>query len=288
MENNGKNNHSRRDILKRAAATGAISSVALTGIAGAQRGSSNKQSSQNSPVHDGIVTGSNGRVLGYEDSEVKVNEPEPTTGGRARREARGALSNKDVGVVRDYLQQQGLRPDIPGASAIDVSFSDNVEDPAYDQEQINGSDPVAVTIPFVPTGTDETKGGLLKVFMLDDGSRRVAGGAAGFYAEDHGDSRELRVIGQSDGEASIVHEETLAGGFSSSGYVECMTCELVAGAICEGTYGTVGLSGCMFICAGAGPAWLACTPVCVVIVGVSVSVMCYVGVDAFCKQEGFC
>lgn len=198
------------------------------------------------------------------------------------------MSSQEVKGIRDWFQQRGLRPNVANSFALELTYSDDVDDPAYDEKDLNDADPVVVMIPYVSPGNEEGEGGLLKVFMIDDGPRRVPGGAIGFHAIENGNARDLSVIGQSDGEATVIHEESLSGGFTASGYAECMACELTVGAICEGTYGAVGYSGCIFICTGAGPAWLACTPVCAVIVTVSVSTMCYIGTDQFCKQQGFC
>lgn len=286
----------RRDVLKKTAAVGGISAVGLSQSSVAQNWASNATSADEpadgppsfAAIQDGVITGTGGRVLGYEDSEVKIQEPEIVTGGRARREARGAMSNREVKEIRDWFQQRGLRPNVDQSLAIDLTYSDEIENSAYDEEAINDADPMVVTIPYVPTGNVEGEGGLLKLFMVDDGPRRVAGGAIGFHVVKNDDARDVSVIGQSDGDVAVIHEESLPAGFTESGYAECMACELAVGGLCEGTYGTVGYAGCMFVCTGSGPAWIACTPVCVALVGVSTGVMCYIGADQFCKQRGFC
>lgn len=296
-EKSDGNNHRRRNILKKTVAAGTIGATGTFGLS--QSSIVQGLSSDEAPSHtasnglsfgemqDNLITTADGRVLGYEDSEVKIEEPEIAAPGRARREARGAMSSQEVKGIRDWFQQRGLRPDVTNSFALELTYSDNVEDPAYD-EDLDDADPVVVAIPYVPTGNKEGEGGLLKVFMIDAGPRRVPGGAVGFHVIENETEQNLSVIGQSDGEAAIIHEESLSGGFTASGYAECMACELAVGGICEGTYGAVGYSGCIFICTGAGPAWLACTPVCAAIVAIGVSTVCYIGADQFCKQEGFC
>ncbi len=215
--------------------------------------------------------------MGYDDGEVQMNEPKILEGGQARKEAKGAMRNEEVRALRDWFKQQQLRPNVKGAAAFEISYEG-------EYEEVNQGNPVIVLIPYAPRGKDEKRGGLLQLYMVDDGPQRVVGGVTAVYSEEFDEGVHAKYLGLDGDDVIVTHEETLASSFSASWSVKCATCEITFEAICTGTYGTVGVAGCSTICAASGPGWLACTPVCSTMVVVGTYYMCNFGASYFCSN----
>jgi hypothetical protein len=282
----------RRSVLRALGAGTAVTGLGA-GIGSAKSSFANP-SSQNATTENGVI-------VSKEGTDLKITDVQALEAGRARSELKNAPSVPETSAIKQWFLQNDLRPSIPDAGGLEFTTSKQV---------VNEGTPVVVSVPYKPTGRDESsvQAGLVNHLIINgENGERVPAAAIGIYTEetDQGVQQKLvgssyteetnqrvqqRSVGSSAGESVVFHEETVEGGvtgsgeFSTSQSIGCATCQIIYDGLVGGTWGAVNRAACLYGCTVTGPAYLVCAGACTIILSAITTYGTFYTAPVFCSD----
>ncbi len=282
----------RRRVL-RAISAGAVITGLGTGV-GSAKSSFFDQSYQSRVAEDDIIVSKEGTDLKITDIQMLGGGQTLQTaeGGRAQSELKGIVSVPETSAIEHWFVRNGFHPNVLGAGGLTLTTN---------KEVVNEGDPVVVSIPYESTNRDDSlvQAGLVNYLIIDEeDGKRVPAAAIGIYTEETSQGILRKLIGSSEGDPVVFHEETIkdratvpeSGEISAlAPSIGCATCQIVYDGLVGGTWGGVSNSACLYGCTASGPAYLACVGACAIIVNAIVLYGTFYTAPVFCSDVvNFC